>query len=264
MEEPFMKDGTKLLHTTLSREDVGKYAFLPGSPQRVDRIAKYLENPCFVTENREHRSFAGMLEGEKVVVVSTGMGGPSTCICLEELVRLGVRTFIRVGSCATVSPGTHRGDLVIPQAAVRMEGTGLHYAPIEYPAIPDFELLGLLVKAAESSAYPYHTGVVITRDGFYTQSEAEQKPVGYDLAPRWKAYQMMGAIATEMESAPLFIAGASLDVKTACVLVCATEFDNYEEDRDRYPMDFEPRSIQVAIEAMRMTILADRRKCADV
>ncbi len=250
----------RLLHTTLAKGDVGAYAFLPGSPQRVDRIAKYLDDPRFVAENREHRSFVGELEGEKVAVVSTGMGGPSTCICLEELVRLGARVLIRVGSCATVSPGTHRGDLVIPQAAVRMEGTGLHYAPIEYPAVPDHGLLELLLRVAADSGYPCRTGVVITRDGFYTQCEAESKPAGYDLAPRWKAYRMMGAIATEMESAPLFIAGASLGVRTATVLVCATEFDSYEDDRERYPMDFEPRSIEIAVEAMRRAILLDRRE----
>ena len=185
------------------------------------------------------------------------MGGPSTCICLEELVRLGVRTFIRVGSCATVSKTVRRGDLVIPQAAVRMEGTGLHYAPIEYPAVPDNTMLGYLGSAAKKTKYPCHTGVIITRDGFYTQSEAELKPIGYELAPKWRAYQMMGALTTEMESASLFIAGASLGVRTATILVCATNYDNYEEDRDRYPLDYEPRSIEVAVDALRLAIRAD-------
>lgn len=246
-----MDNLTKMLHTTLGRDDVGSYAFLPGSPQRVDRIAKYLDNPYYITENREHRTFGGTLEGEKVIVTSTGMGGPSACIALEELVRLGVTDFIRIGTCSTTSPDVERGDVIVPMAAVRMEGTSMHYAPLEYPAVPDFSMLQALKEAGQRLEYPVHVGVAISRDSFYTQSEAELKPIGYELSNKWNAYKQMGAICTEMECASLFIAAASLKVRVAGVMVCATSYNKFNGD---YPMDYEPRAIETAVEAMRQVI----------
>lgn len=251
-----MDNKTRLLHTTLCRDDVGKYAFLPGSPQRVDRIAKYLEKPYHIAENREHRTFGGYLEGELVIVTSTGMGGPSACIALEELQRLGVTDFIRVGTCSTTSPKLHRGDVVVPTAAVRMEGTSQHYAPLEYPAVPDFELMRCLLDTARGKGFPVKSGVAVSRDCFYTQSEAEHMPVGYELSGRWNAYKQMGAICTEMECASLFIAAACRDVRVAGVMVCATEYNKYDEDNNKYPADYEPRAIETAIEGMRSWILA--------
>ena len=252
-------DNQMMLHTNLTREDVGHYAFLPGSPQRVARIAEYLENAKFIRCNREHETYEGYLEGEHITITSTGMGGPSTVICLEELVRLGVHTFIRIGSCSTTAECVKRGDLVIPFAAVRMDGTSMHYAPVEYPATPNLEVLDAIRAAAAEKAYPSHVGTIITRDSFYTQNEADKKPVGYLLTPKWNAYKMMGAIATEMECAPLFIAGASLGVRTGCVTVCATDYNQYADDVNKYPMNYEPRAIETAIEAMRQIILKDRK-----
>ena len=246
-----------MLHTNLTREDVGGYAFLPGSPQRVARIAQYLEHPQFLRVNREHETYAGTLEGERVIVTSTGMGGPSAVICLEELSRLGVHTFLRVGTCSTTSPTVRRGDLVIPMAAVRMEGTSDHYAPPEYPAVPDLTMLDGLRCAAKKTGYPTHVGVVVTRDGFYTQNEAEDKPAGYLLAPRWEAYKAMGAIASEMECSALFIAGASREVRVGAVMVCATNYGHYGHGENHYPGDDELRAVETAVEAMRLQILAD-------
>lgn len=254
-----MDSKMKMLHTTLCRDDVGKYAFLPGSPQRVERIADYLDDPYFIAENREHRSFGGYLEGQLVLVTSTGMGGPSTSIALEELVRLGADTFFRVGSCSTTSPEVKRGDIVIATGAVRMDGTSLHYAPLEYPAMPDFELLTTLCSCADTLEYPVHKGVIITRDSFYTQNEAEKKPIGYELVHKWNAYKAMGAIATEMECAPLFIAAASLKVKAAGVMVCATDYNKLDDEVNKYPMSYESRAIEVAVEAMRRTIISDQK-----
>lgn len=248
-----------MLHTNLTRADVGGYAFLPGSPQRVERIARYLDNPRFVKVNREHETWEGYLEGERVLVTSTGMGGPSTVIALEELSRLGAHTFIRVGTCATTCEQVDRGDVVIPSAAVRLEGTSMHYAPLEFPATPSLDILDALRAAAEEAGYPTRVGTIITRDAFYTQSEAALKPIGYELAPKWEAFKMLGSIATEMECAPLFIAGASIGVRTGGVLVCATTMRK-GEDNTKYPMSYEPRAIEVAVAAMRRVILADRAK----
>jgi len=254
MDEPMM------LHTNLMKSEAAAYAFLPGSPQRVARIAEYLDDAKFVRVNREHETYEGYLEGERVLVTSTGMGGPSSAICMEELVRLGCHTFLRVGSCSTQSPKVGRGDLVIPFAAVRMEGTSRHYAPEDYPATPDLEVFDALRATAAATDYPTRIGTIITRDGFYTQSERDQKPVGYLLTPLWNAYKMMGAIATEMECAPLFIVGASLGVRVGGVMVCATNYEMKDDESKKYPISYEPRAIEVAVAAMRRLILSDREK----
>ena len=255
----FEKD-EKLLHTNLSKANTAKYAFIPGSPQRVERIAKYLDNPEFVTVNREHETWCGYLEGQKVLVTSSGMGGPSTAIAEEELARIGVTTFIRVGSCASTSDETVMGDVVIPSACVRMEGTGLHYAPLEYPATPNIEVFDALREASRVKGFPTKIGTVISRDGFFTQYEDSNKPYSYELANKWKAYKMMGALATEMEAATLFIVGASLGLRTGGVLVCATNNKKTNTKCGSYPISYEPRAIEVAVDAMRRLIRADNSK----
>ena len=251
MEEKMM------LHTNLTRSEVGRYAFLPGSPQRVERIARYLDNPKFVKVNREHETWEGYLEGEKVLVTSTGMGGPSTAIALEELVELGADTFIRVGSCATVSENCNRGDIVIPSSCVRMEGTALHYGPLEYPAVPDLEVFDEIRKAAGKYDYNSVAGTVISRDGFYSQYDEFDKPSAYYIKPKWEAYKRLGAIATEMEAATLFVAASSLNVRSGAIMVCATDFKKVNKT---YPMDYETRAIEIAVDAMRQLILKDKNK----
>lgn len=246
-----------MLHTNLKRSEVGKYAFLPGSPQRVERIAKYLDNPVFLKVNREHETWVGYLENEKVLITSTGMGGPSTAIALEELVELGADTFIRIGSCASTSDKCGRGDVVIPSSCVRMEGTALHYGPIEYPAVPDVEVFDALRNATNLSKYKNAVGTVISRDGFYSQYDEFDKPSAYYIKPKWEAYKKLGAIATEMEAATLFIAASSLNVRAGAVMVCATD---YKKVNKTYPIDYEARSIEIAVEAMRELIKRDKKR----
>lgn len=248
----------KLLHTNLTKSEGCRYAFLPGSPQRVERIAKFLDNPSFLKVNREMETWIGYLEGEKVMVTSTGMGGPSTAITVEELTEIGTDTFIRVGSCATTSEKCGRGDIVIPSACVRMEGTALHYGPVEYPAVPDLEVFDALRQAAKDKEYNTAVGVVITRDGFYTQYDEFDKPSKYYIKPQWDAYKKLGAIATEMEAATLFVAASSLKVRAGGVMVCATDYNKVVNKT--YPMDYEARAIEVAVEAMRQLIIADKNK----
>lgn len=249
---------TKMLHIALSKNQVGKYAFLPGSPERVPRIAAYLSNSEKVAQHREHTTYNGYIDGTLVTVISTGMGGPSTAICLEELVKLGVTTFIRVGTCASTSPLVKRGDVVIPNAAVRMEGTSSHYLPMEYPAVPDYLLMKKLEEAAIDLGYEYNIGVSITKDSFYTQVEPETRPIGYELLQRWNAYEKGGATNTCMESAPLFIAAGSLGVRAATVLVSATNYKDYGNDDKVYPSDTEKRAIITGIEGMRKVINWDK------
>lgn len=253
-----MSEKKKMLHIALSEDQVGEYAFLPGSPERVARIAAYLDNAEKTAQNREHTTYTGYLDGTKVTITSTGMGGPSTAICLEELVKLGVKTFIRIGTCASTSPKVERGDVVIPNGAVRMEGTSSHYLPMEYPAVPDYYLMKKLEEAAIELDYKYNIGVTITKDSFYTQVEPETKPISYELINRWNAYEKGGATNTCMECAPLFIASTCLGVRAATVLVSATNYKNYGCDSKVYPTDSEKRAITTAVEAMRKIIAEDK------
>lgn len=244
----------RMLHIALSKSEGAKYVFLPGSPQRVERIAKYLDNPSFLRVNREHETWSGELCGERVLVTSTGMGGPSSAIAMEELTRIGGEVFIRVGSCASVCKDVIIGDVVIPTSTVRMEGTGLHYAPLEYPAVPDIDVLDALRGAGKESTYPIKVGTVISRDGFYTQYEDENKPYSYELKNKWNSYKMMGAIATEMEASTLFLVGLSLGVKVGAVMVSATNYEKTTKSEGSYPMDYEKRAIEVALAAMKRLI----------
>lgn len=247
------------MHIHLSSDDYAKYAFVPGSPDRVKRIADRLENPKFVAQNREFVTYEGHLEGEKVLVTSTGIGGPSAVIAMEELHKIGTDTFIRIGTCASLSPRVVKGDIVIPNGVVRMEGTSLHYLPMEFPAVPNYELLKNLEEGSRKAGYEPKIGVNITKDSFYTQTEPETKPIGYELINRWNAYIKGGAESTSMESASLFICAASLGVRMATVLASATNHESSNQT-NHYGLDIESRVIEVGIEGMRLTILNDKKK----
>lgn len=249
----------RLLHTNLCKSEIAKYCLLPGSPQRVERIAKYLDNPEKVRVNREYETWCGYLEGEKVLVTSTGIGGPSTAIAIEELYELGADTFIRIGSCATTSPKCKRGDVVIPQASVRMEGTANHYAPIEFPAVPSIEVLDELRAASDKLKYPSAVGTVICRDLFYTQYDNVEQPASYLIRPAFEAYKKLGAIATEMETATMFIACAKLGARAGACMVCATDYVPAKDVNKTYPIDYEPRAIEVGVEALRQIIIKDKK-----
>lgn len=253
-----MDKNKKMMHIGLRRGEVGEYVFLPGSPERTEKIAAYLKNAAEIAYNREFRTFSGNLDGVKVSVCSTGMGCPSTAIAVEELHELGAHTMIRVGSCASTSPRVNIGDIVIPNGAIRMEGVGDHYLPIEFPAVPDMELVEQLEEAVLRCGYPYNIGPTITKASFYTQMAAQTKPVGYDLVNKWNSYEMGGATSTEMESAALFLIGSCLNIRTATVLVSATNYKNYSNyDNKNSPQKWEHRAIEVGIDAMRSIIRSD-------
>lgn len=250
----------RMLHVALSEGEVGEYVFLPGSPERALKIAKHFDSYEKMAQNREHTTYTGYLDGVKVTVTSTGMGGPSTAITVEELAKLGAKTFIRVGTCASTSKDVKIGDVVIPNGAVKMEGTSLHYIPVEFPAVPDYYLLKELEKAAIELGYDYNVGPSITKDSFYTQTEPETKPVGYELINKWQAYEQSGATSTEMESATLFAVTATLEgCRSATVLVSATNYKAYSSDAKTYPGDLEERAIKTGIAAMREIIKADHK-----
>ncbi|AIR03017.1 nucleoside phosphorylase [Pluralibacter gergoviae] len=260
----------KMLHTHLDENDVGRYAFLPGSPERVPLIAEYLDDFKKVMQHREHTTYSGYLEGELVLVTSTGMGGSSSAICTEELGKLGVDTFIRIGTGASTSPDVNKGDLVILNGTVRMEGTSSHYVPMEFPAVPDYQVLTELDKASRKLGFNYKVGISITKDSFFTQIEPETRPNGWELKHKWESYVKGGAIITSMEEAVLFVIGTSFNYRMGSVLVCATDYTGPDvkakqtvkaaPTADGYPREHIHKGIEVGIEAMRQLILSDKLK----
>lgn len=251
----------KMMHVGIHEGDIGRYVFLPGSPERTEKIAKYFENPKEIAYNREFRTWTGTLDGVPVAVTSTGIGGPSAAIAVEELHQSGADTMMRVGSCASTSPKVCMGDIVIPCGAVRMEGVGDHYLPVEFPAVPDFQMMKALEEAAAGQGFHYDTGVTITKASFYSQTSPETKPIAAELMYRWDAYVKGGATNTSMECAPLFLIGGTLGIRTASVMVSATNCKEYTEQTRTRPLeDLEDRVIRVAIDGMRRLIQWDRRK----
>jgi len=247
----------RLLHIGVCPEEVGKYVLIPGSVERAALIAEYFDEPHLAARSREFLTYTGRLAGVPVSVTSTGIGGPSMALAVEELAACGAHTFIRVGSCASASPESRTGDVIIPRGAVRMEGTGEYYLPPEFPAVPDYDVFCHVEAAARRSGYRYNTGVTITKDSFYTEASPETKPVGEQLKFLWSAYEKGGASNTSMECAPLFLMGAALGLRTASVMICATNYRAYSNDDKDYPRGWERRAIEVAVDGLRSLILDD-------
>lgn len=245
-------------HLQIRPGDVGRYVILPGDPKRCEKIAKHFEDAKLVADSREFVTYTGYLEGEKVSVTSTGIGGPSASIAMEELVQCGADTFVRVGTCGGIDLDVKGGDIVIATGAVRMEGTSREYAPIEYPAVADLEVANALVAAAKELGFTYHTGVVQCKDAFYGQHEPEMMPAGYELINKWEAWKKLGCLASEMETAALYIVAAKLHVRVgACFLVMA----NQEREKlglENPVVHDTDMAVQVAVEAIRKLIKEDR------
>ena len=179
-------------HVGLKRGDIGEYVILPGDPHRVPKIAAYFDNPVKVADSREFVTYTGTLDGVKVSCTSTGVGGPSASIALEELCNVGGKTFIRVGTCGGMDINVKGGDIVIATGAVRQDGTSKEYAPIEYPAVPDVTVAASLVFAARDLGFKYHTGVVQCKDAFYGQHMPEALPNSHELLNKWDAWLRLG------------------------------------------------------------------------
>lgn len=248
----------KLYHIQLDDSHGAKYALLPGDPGRVEKIAQLLDEPRFIGSNREYTTWLGTLLGEPILVMSTGMGGPSTAIGIEELFMTGVRNFIRVGTCGGMALPVMGGDLVIATGAIRMEGTTREYLPIEFPAVADFELTGCLVDAARQGGYPFHTGVVQCKDSFYGQHSPGRMPVSYELEQKWQAWLRGGALASEMESAALYIVCQSLGAKAACILNTVWNQERRARGMDDAESHDTMRGIRVAVEAIKLHIQKER------
>ena len=246
-------------HTQVGPDDVGEYVILPGDPKRCAKIAAHFDDAKLVADSREYVTYTGYLDGVKVSVTSTGIGGPSASIAMEELVRCGAKTFIRVGTCGGMQLDVVGGDLVIANGAIRMEGTTKEYAPIEYPAVADFRVTNALVEAANKLDFRNHVGVAQCKDSFFGQHEPEVKPVGYELTNKWNAWVQLGAMASEMESAALFIVGSYLRVRIGTVLLVVANQERAAAGLDNPQVHDTEGAIKTAIEAMRILIKEDHK-----
>ena len=256
----YTEGGGYQYHVGTKPGDVGKYVFLPGDPKRCQKIAAYFDNPKLVADSREFVTYTGTLDGVPVSVTSTGIGGPSASIALEELANCGADTFIRVGTCGGMDLSVRGGDLVIATGAVRMEGTSREYAPIEYPAIPDAVVTNALVMSAMKLGMPFHVGVVQCKDAFYGQHQPEKHPVGYELMNKWDAWVKLGCLASEMESAALFIVGAYRRVRVGTILLAVANQEREKAGLENKQVHDTDAAIRTAIEAVRRLIREDAGK----
>lgn len=247
----------KLYHIQVAPGEVGRYVILPGDPKRCEKIARHFDDAKLIADNREFTTYTGTLDGVKVSVTSTGIGGPSAAIAMEELKRCGADTFIRVGTCGGMALDVKGGDLVIATGAIRAEGTSREYAPIEFPAVADFDVVCALTQAAQKLSRHYHTGVVQCKDSFYGQHEPEVKPVSYDLLNKWNAWMKLGTLASEMESAALFIVASALHVRVGTVLLAIANQERAKAGLDNEQVHDTEGAIDTAIEAIRILIARD-------
>ncbi len=250
----------KQFHIRCAPGDVGRYCLLPGDPGRSEKIAAYFDNPERVAANREFVTYTGTLLGERVSVTSTGIGGPSASIALEELAAIGADTFVRVGTCGGIRLDVKSGDLVIATGAVRMEGTSREYAPVEYPAVPDYEVLTALVDAARASGRDWHAGVVQCKDSFYGQHSPERMPVRAMLEEKWEAWRRLGVLASEMESAALFVTAAARGVRCASAFHVIWNQERNAAGLDQTRDEDTESAVRVGVEALKLLIRRDREK----
>ena len=254
------EDRSTQFHIACKKGDVGRYVILPGDPGRCEKIAAYFDDPKLVISNREYTTYTGTLLGEKVSVTSTGIGGPSAVIAIEELAAIGADTFVRVGTCGGIKLDVQSDHVVIATGAVRHEGASREYAPIEFPAVADFQVTCALVEAAKKRGSPWHAGVVQCKDSFYGQHSPARMPVSYDLLQKWEAWKRLGVLASEMESAALFTAAAALGVR--CGSCFHVVWNQEREKAGLFMPMIEDTSgaIRVGIEAIKKLIEADRAK----
>ncbi len=252
-------DDGRLYHIQVKPGEVGKYVILPGDPKRCEKIAKYFDDPVLIADSREYVTYTGYLDGEKVSVTSTGIGGPSAAIAMEELVQAGADTFVRVGTCGGMELSVKGGDIVVATAAIRAEGTSKEYAPIEFPAVANLDVVNALTASAKDLGAAYHTGVVQCKDSFYGQHSPETKPVGYELLNKWDAWLRLGCLASEMESAALFTVASYLHVRCGSAFLAVGNQERARQGLDNPQARDTDLAVRVGVEALRKLIAQDRQ-----
>lgn len=248
----------KQYHISCTSEEIGRYCILPGDPGRVPDIAALIDNAHPVAHNREYHVWTGTLLGEKVTVCSTGIGGPSAAIAMEELHQCGADTFLRTGTCGGIALDVQAGDIVVATGAIRFEHTSREYAPIEFPAVPDFQIVNCLVEATKNLGYPLHTGIVQCKDSFYGQHSPESSPVYYELKQKWESWKRLGVKASEMESAALFVVASALGCRCGSCFHVVWNQEREAAGLDQNMSEDTSTSVRVAVEALKLVIQNDR------
>jgi uridine phosphorylase len=242
-------------HVGLTQGEVGAYVLVPGDPFRTKLIAEHLEGAVEKAWSREFRTFTGHLGGTPVSTCSSGIGGPSMAIAVEELGELGVHTFLRVGTCGAAQPGIHLGDLVIATGAVRSEGTPDGYVPREYPAIASHDVLTACLEAARAAEVPHHLGVIRSVDALYSDLLPERMPRPQELRAELEMWARAGIVANDMESSTLMVVSALRGWRAGVVLLCVDELGAGEiQHQDPAYMH---RMLDVAVDALRRLIERD-------
>ena len=247
-----------LYHIGFGNDHGAKYALLPGDPGRVEKIAQFLDNPRFYCQNREYTTWLGELSGETVMVMSTGMGGASTAIGVEELFMTGVDTFIRIGTCGGMAEQVMGGDVVVATAAIRMCGTSKEYVQIEFPAVAHLDVTNALVQGANILGQTCHAGVVQCKDSFYGQHSPDRMPLSYELNDKWQAWIKAGCLASEMESATLFVVSSILRARAGCILNVVWNQERALKGLSNPECHDTEAAIKAAVEAVKILIAKDK------
>ena len=251
------REDPRQYHIALGEGDIGRYVFLPGDPGRCELIASHFDSPEKIASHREYETWIGFLENQKVAVTSTGIGGPSAAIALEELVAIGADTFVRVGTSGSMQNHIKPGDIAIVSSAIRDEGTSLHYLPLEFPAVADLEITLALAEAARKMNKVVHVGVSQSKDSFYGQHSPERMPISGRLLERWSAWMAGGAICSEMEAASLYIVASVLRVRASGLMMVMGHPDQSPMTADEWAASDIENLLPVAIEGMREIIRRD-------
>lgn len=249
-----MTSDRRAFHLNIRAADLqgATIALVPGDPGRVEKIAAYLEKPQVIGQSREFKSAIGTHQGRTIAVISTGIGGPSTSICVEELAQMGVRTFIRIGTTGAIQEKIQLGDAIVTQAAVRMDGASHHFAPLEYPATADFFVTRALVDAASHLKARVHVGITASSDTFYPGQERYDTYSGrvrQSLRGSMKEWQALQVLNYEMESATLFTMGASMGLRTGMVAAVIAHRCFSEAIQEAVAHKAEDQAIRIAVQA---------------
>ena len=254
-----MQELAKQFHIACAQGDIGRYCILPGDPGRVPAIAALFDDAKQIAYNREFNVWTGTLLGEKVTACSTGIGGPSASIAMEELHKCGADTFIRTGTCGGIALDVQSGDVVVATGAIRYEHTSREYAPIEFPAVADFQVTNALVEATKKLGFPLHTGSVQCKDSFYGQHDPAASPVYYELQQKWESWKRLGVLASEMESAALFVVAAALGCRCGSCFHVVWNQEREAAGLDQKMSEDTSSSVKVSVEALKLLIEADRK-----
>ena len=254
-----MQELAKQFHIACAQGDIGRYCILPGDPGRVPAIAALFDDAKQIAYNREFNVWTGTLLGEKVTACSTGIGGPSASIAMEELHKCGADTFIRTGTCGGIDLNVQSGDVVVATGAIRYEHTSREYAPIEFPAVADFQVTNALVEATKKLGFPLHTGIVQCKDSFYGQHDPAASPVYYELQQKWESWKRLGVKASETESAPLFVVAAALGCRCGSCFHVVWNQEREAAGLDQKMSEDTSSSVKVSVEALKLLIEADRK-----